>query len=83
MSMLDASRTSDPVPPRPLALRPSPSARNVVGKWGTSPGTMMATARAPTPTTRPRVAKAVVGSASGPDDECGAAVPHARSELTP
>ena len=55
-----------PEPPRPLALRPSPSARKVVGKWGTRPGSTMATPSAPTPTTRPSVAKAVVGSASGP-----------------
>ena len=83
MSMLEARRTSEPDPPRPLALRPSPSARNVVGKWGTSAGSTMATPRAPTPTTRPSVANAVVGSASGPDDECGDAVPQARSERTP
>ena len=83
MSMLEASRTFEPVPPRPLALRPSPSARNVVGKWGISAGSTMATPRAPTPTTRPSVANAVVGSASGPDEECGDAVPQARSERTP
>ena len=83
MSMLDARRTLEPEPPRPLTLRPSPSARKVVGKWGISPGSTTATPRAPTPTTRPRVAKAVVGSASGPEDECGDAVPHARSDRTP
>src|SRR5690349_9449934 len=83
MSRLDASRTFEPDPPRPSALRPSPSARNVVGKCGTSPGSTMATPSAPTPTTLPSVANAVVGSASGPEDECGDAVPHARSERTP
>ena len=83
MSTVEASRTSEPEPPRPLTLRPRPSARKVVGRWGISPGITMAAASAPTPTTRARVAKAVVGSASGPEDECGAAVPHARSDFTP
>src|SRR5918994_995436 len=50
MSRLEASRTSEPLPPRPSALRPSPSARKVVGKWGTRLGTTIATPMAVTPT---------------------------------
>ena len=85
MSTLEDSRMFDPVPPRPFALRPRPSARKVVGKCGMSPGSTTATARAVTPTTRPTATNADVGSANGPDAERGAAaaVPHERSDRTP
>ncbi len=83
MSTLEASRTFEPFPPRPLSLCPSPSARKVVGRCGTRAGSTTAAARATTPTSRPVVANAVVGSASGPAEERGAAVPQDRSDRTP
>src|ERR687897_583890 len=83
MSRLEASRTSEPLPPRPSALRPSPSSRKVVVKWGTRLGTTIATPMAVTPTTRPIATKALVGSARRPADDRGVAAPHERSERTP
>ena len=83
MSTVDDSCTFDPgPPPRASLLWPSPSAMNVVGRWGTRAGTTTAAARAATPTMRPVVVNAVSGSAPARPAVPGADVPQARNEPT-
>ena len=74
----------NPVPPRPLTLRPRPSARNVVGRWGISPGSTIGSGergRRRPPGRGSRTPSS--GRPGARRTSAGAAVPQARSDLTP